>query len=88
MAIRIPERQSTDPTDRSIPPEAITSVAPLAMTMVMADWIKMFEIFAVVKKYGLRMENTMIKSTKARKMPDSAGICLFLSLLIKDWVIG
>ena len=41
---------STDPTDRSIPPVAITKVMPMAMMPVMLAWVSTFSRLSLVGK--------------------------------------
>ena len=46
---------STDPTDRSMPPVAITNVMPMAMMPVMLAWVSTLSRLSLVRKTPGRM---------------------------------
>ena len=63
-AIATPERPSTEPTERSIPPEAMTKVCPAAISTTGEKSCRMFAAAASEKKRGLTAENTATITAK------------------------
>src|SRR5829696_1109481 len=54
---------SADPTDRSMPPVAITNVMPMAMMPVMLAWVSTLSRLSLVRKMpGLMITPTMIRA--------------------------
>ena len=54
---------STDPTDKSMPPVAITNVMPMAIVPVMLAWVSTLSRLSLVRKTpGLMITPTMIKA--------------------------
>jgi len=50
-----PERAMTAPTERSIPPVAITSVMPIATMAIVATWEMLTASVCVCRKLGVTM---------------------------------
>ena len=71
-AIATPESPSSEPTERSIPPVAMTKVWPIAISTTGEKSCSMFAAAASEKKRGFTAENT---ATIATKIPSSKTSC-------------
>ena len=71
LALTIPVKATTEPTERSIPPVRITNVMPMASTPLIDVCSRMFEILPGVRKNGFEAASTATRIRKAMKMPYS-----------------
>ena len=72
----MPAAASTEPTDRSMPPVAITNVIPIAITPTTLAWVSMFRMLSEVGKLsGSRIEPT----TKMRTTTIPSAYSWYLS---------
>ena len=60
-----PTKAAMEPTDRSMPPDTITKVIPRAMIPVYETWRRMLSRFCHCRKYGLRNDESTVRSTSA-----------------------
>ena len=65
-----PDRASTEPTDRSIPPVMTTSVMPVATRSTSGSWFAMVRTVVAVRKCSVAAPNPM---TSAASTPRSAA---------------
>ena len=63
QAPAVPEKPSTAPTDRSMPPEQITNVSPTASSSTSVAVLEVFSQLARVRKYG----ESMLNATQMRQ---------------------
>ena len=71
-AIATPAKPSTEPTERSIPPEAMTKVCPAAISTTGEKSCRMLAAAASEKKRGFTAENN---ATIAAKIATSSTSC-------------
>jgi hypothetical protein len=64
---------STDPTDRSMPPEMITEVIPRARMARMEICWRTLNRFRRVKKKGERIDSTITRRTRPARGPEDAS---------------
>ena len=62
-------RAAIDPTDRSMPPEMITKVAPTAMMPIKAARVSTLDRLETVRKSGLSSVATIIRAARPSKGP-------------------
>jgi hypothetical protein len=74
-----------EPTDKSISPESMTKVIPIAMIRFMEICRVIFKRFLDVKKYSEDIEKTIIKEIRIKTSPNSLFKRLpnFIKLLFK-----
>jgi len=73
IAASVPERPTTDPTDRSMPPEIITNVIPTDTNATTATWRARFNRFAGDRNAELNIENKQpAPRTPTRAAPPDA----------------
>jgi hypothetical protein len=68
-AHRIPERATTDPTDRSMPPVRIAKLIPAARIAVNAFWRRTFITFSREKNASVVRPRTRHSTASAMKIP-------------------
>ena len=68
-ATTIPPNPRVDPTERSIPPEAITKVIPRASIRVIVVLFRMFKMLYGVKKYGEATLKITHRASKVASTP-------------------
>src|SRR6185295_9066125 len=71
QASTTPESASSEPTDRSIPPERITNVIPRAMTALMLVCSITLSRFETERKCGVRTDKSPTSSTSPTSVPSS-----------------
>ena len=64
----MPEKPTTAPTERSIPPEITTKVMPSARIAFIATCLDMITKFPIVKKLGDRILKTAVSMKRAMKV--------------------
>ncbi len=79
----IPLNPTTEPTDRSMPPEIMTKVIPIATTPTMDVCLTRLVRFSTVKKNSEPIESEITRKTIiAARVPSGAKIRLALKNLI------
>ena len=63
QAPAVPEKPSTAPTDRSIPPAQMTNVSPTASSSTSVAVLEVFSQLARVRKYGEPMLNAAMSTS-------------------------
>ena len=69
LAATMPETDSSDPTDRSMPLARMTQVMPIARIPLIEVWRRMLTQLPQVMKLDSATASTAHSATKARKMP-------------------
>ena len=78
------DRETREPTERSIPPESITMVMPKATTLTVAVWLAMLMKLPKVKNDLDRIEKMTTMKTNTRIIPRREMLALNLSRLPAD----
>ena len=70
LARTTPERASTEPTERSMPPDMIANVIPAATIALIALCSRTFSRFETVRKCGVSTQSTKPSATSPRSVPN------------------
>jgi hypothetical protein len=72
----MPASASTDPTDRSMPPETMTNVMPTATIALIAVCSSTFRRFDTVRKCGVAAHSIRHRTTRPPNVPSCRAACM------------